>query len=424
MGGGGFDVVIGNPPWSAKISSDLNKTLAKKYGISEKNINICALFVLEALKKFKPNGYFGFLLPKVLIKNGAYYHVRKEILENYKIKQIIDFGQFPEVASDAIGLIIKKTKDKSETDIFLFEDNSIKKENTINQDIFTKSQSLVFSLGINSNIQKIIDKIKNNTKALGEIFEIKRGIELGQKALIIECNKCGTYNEAQTKYYGSIEKKCKKCKNKLVITEQNTIQISSDKKDNKYTQECISGNQLKRYSIVDSYFIRAGLKGIDYKEEAFNCPKILIKRISTKIEGTFIDKKLLAFNTVYSIYNKNFKRNYLLYTLGILNSKLIHFFYEHSYNVGMNLTTQVTIDFLSKITIMTVTESQQQNLINLVGKNILLQEQLNQIRDKDTDEKKNLEQKTMEVSKEIDNIVYAIYKITNEEKNIIEDSLK
>ena len=132
----------------------------------------------------------------------------------------------------------------------------------------------------------------------------------------------------------------------------------------------------------------------------------------------------MAFNTVYSIYNKNFKRNYLLYTLGILNSKLIHFFYEHSYNVGMNLTTQVTIDFLSKIPIMTVTESQQQNLINLVGKNILLQEQLNQIRDKDTDEKKNLEQKTMEVSKEIDNIVYAIYKITNEEKNIIEDSLK
>ena len=107
-----------------------------------------------------------------------------------------------------------------------------------------------------------------------------------------------------------------------------------------------------------------------------------------------------------------------------MNSKLIHFFYEHSYNVGMNLTTQVTIDFLSKIPIMTVTESQQQNLINLVGKNILLQEQLNQIRDKDTDEKKNLEQKTMEVSKEIDNIVYAIYKITNEEKNIIEDSLK
>ena len=172
------------------------------------------------------------------------------------------------------------------------------------------------------------------------------------------------------------------------------------------------------------YFIKPNLKGIDYKGEAFNCPKILIKRISTKIEGTFSEENLLAFNTVYSLYGKDLSKDTFLFTLGLLNSKLMHFFYEHSYNVGMNLTTQVTIDFLSKIPVKQIQESQQQPIIKLVDKMLSLNKRLNEIKDKQTDEKARLKKEIQKTDDEIDQEVYKIYGTTKEEQKIIEESLR
>ena len=56
-----------------------------------------------------------------------------------------------------------------------------------------------------------------------------------------------------------------------------------------------------------------------------------------------------AFNTLYSIYdlNKLSKKSLLV----ILNSKLISFYYELVFNLGMNLTTQVTVEYLKQIPI-------------------------------------------------------------------------
>jgi hypothetical protein len=420
----GFDEVIGNPPWSAKIATDVNKILAKKYGLSEKNVNICALFVLGALKKLKPGGYFGFLLPKVFIKNEVYYAVRNEILNNYHIVQIIDFGQFPGVASDAIGLIIKNKKDVADIKISFFDGGISVRENRVNQNLFLKNPLNVFSLSLDTGIQKVLDTIVKKSKPLGEVFQIKRGIELGQKSLLIKCIKCGNYNEAETKYYGPIEKKCKKCGTKLDINKENVVQVSSPHKTKIYDEECVSGTQLQRYYIKTSYFVPTNLQGIDYKEKAFSGLKLLIKRISTKIEGTFYENKLLAFNTVYSIFNKDLSKNQFLFTLGILNSKLIHFFYEYSYNVGMNLTTQVTIEFLSKVPIRTIPESEQQPIIQLVEKMLSLNKRLNELGDKQTNERQEIEDEIKKTDAEIDELVYKLYGITEEEKKIIKDSLK
>ena len=261
------------------------------------------------------------------------------------------------------------------------------------------------------------------SKQLSELFKIKRGIELGQKSLITKCSNCGCYNEAETKYYGSTDKKCKKCKTKLNISRDNCIQISSSSNDKRYDTKCVSGTQLQRYSTAGFYHILSSLKGIDYKEDAFSSQKILLKRIATKIEGTFSEDKQLAFNTVYSVYNEKFSRNQFLFTLGILNSKLIHFYYEHSYNIGMNLTTQVTIDFLSTIPIKTILEAQQKPIADSVDRILSLNKRLNELGDKMTDERKVLEDEITKTDEQIDELIYKIYGISEDEKRIIEDSL-
>ncbi len=376
---------------------------------------------MAALEKLKPNGLFGFLLPKVFIKNESYRTIREKVLNEYEILKIIDFGQFPGVASDAIGLVLKKNKKSALTKIAFFDGMKLKRETTIEQKVFGKNASAVFSIMINNDIQKILDKITKNSTELSKILKIKRGIELGQKSYIVKCGKCGVYNEAETKYYGSAEKTCKSCGAKLTIDKQNTIQISSLEKKKEYTQEGISGSQLQRYAVTDNYYIRTGLQGIDYKLDAFTNPKILIKRISTQIEGTYFEDKLLAFNTVYSIYGNNYNKEKLLPILGILNSNLMHFFYEFSYNVGMSLTTQLTIDFLSRIPLKEGDTNQNKQLVNLVADLLSLNERLRKM--KNTDEKAKLEEKREMLDNEIDGIVYKIYGITEEEKKTIKDNI-
>jgi len=149
-----------------------------------------------------------------------------------------------------------------------------------------------------------------------------------------------------------------------------------------------------------------------------------LKRISTKIEGTFTNKDLLAFNTVYSVYNKTLSKEDFLFVLGILNSKLIHFYYEFSYNVGMNLTTQLTIDFLSKVPIKEGSEKVKKELVTLVGNTIKLNENISEFKGKITKGRERLEKEIDKTDKEIDQLVYRLYGLTNKEINIIEESIK
>jgi hypothetical protein len=98
----------------------------------------------------------------------------------------------------------------------------------------------------------------------------------------------------------------------------------------------------------------------------------------------------------------------------------MHFFYEYSYNVGMNLTTQVTIDFLSKVPIK---ETEREDLSKSVEKMLELQRKYHAEKNNGSSKDK-LEQQITNIDYEIDQEVYKLYGITKEEQKIIEESLK
>ena len=62
--------------------------------------------------------------------------------------------------------------------------------------------------------------------------------------------------------------------------------------------------------------------------------------------------------------------------------------------------------------------------INLADKMLSLNKKLQEIGDKNTLEKQKIEQELKKTDNEIDELVYRLYGITEEEKKIIEESLK
>ena len=430
MNSGGFDIIIGNPPWSAKISTKINKQLALRKGLDSANVNICSLFVIEALEKLKSDGTLSFLLPKQFIKNEAYYEVRKRILEEFQIAHLIDFGKFPHVASDAIGLVVKKTHGNSKIKRHFFKDQKLvtEAETMVEQNVLKRSPIKAFSFSVTKEIQDILDKISKDSSSLGDLsFKIKRGIELGQESRIVKCASCGNYNEAEKKYYSKKEKVCKFCKHLLAITGNGELEkdpegkISYPGKDSFYKQPCYAGNQVQRYYLEKPHYIPLKLQGVDYKEDAFNGNKILVKRIDTKINGAFSDKELSAFNTVYSIYNPEKTKEDFMYLLGVLNSRVMCFYYGQTYNLGMHLTTQVTIEELSKMPIKLSEGKEKKEMVRLVGKISILAQELYEKTDEERFEwKKRKGEEIKETSNRIDDLVYKIYGITTEEQKTIE----
>ena len=68
--------------------------------------------------------------------------------------------------------------------------------------------------------------------------------------------------------------------------------------------------------------------------------------------------------------------------------------------------------------------NKQQPIISLVDKILSLHKRFNEIGDKMTVERRHIEEEIKKTDAEIDELVYALYDITDEEKKIIEESLR
>jgi hypothetical protein len=422
MRGGGFDGIVGNPPWSSKMPNEYVSYISNKYKIDGKNVNLFAPFVIRGYNDLlNAQGITALLIPKVFIKNTSYTSIRKDIIDNYSLFELTDFGKFPGVASDCIVSFIRKEK-PTNTIAKIFLESELIEETEFKQKLISKSSIYAFSTSTNNNTTLVLEKISKSCKPLIEFAKIKRGIELGQQALLAECANCNSWNEAGEKYYATIQKVCKKCKS-IITKDANKITISNRIESDAFVIPCISGRDVAKNLILNYYYIRENLKGIDYKNGIFEGNRIYLKRIATKPECVFLseDELCYAFNTVYSVYQCKIDTKFIL---GILNSKAISFFYEKSYNLGMSLTSQITIEYLKTLPIPQINfknplqKSQHDSIVNNVTQLLAAKQKLAQA--KEGREKDYLTNQCNALDTQIDNLVYALYGLTNDEIRIVE----
>ena len=142
---GGFNVIIGNPPYvPAEYISDKDKLfLEKKYSSAFGRLNLYPIFYEKAIIIGNENSKIGFITPYTILKNQYYIQARKFILENTFIESIIDFKGvlvFSDAAVDSIIVLLTKSK-TSNKDIHIISEvkNFVKnhfKVSTINQSDF------------------------------------------------------------------------------------------------------------------------------------------------------------------------------------------------------------------------------------------------------------------------------------------------
>ncbi len=99
----------------------------------------------------------------------------------------------------------------------------------------------------------------------------------------------------------------------------------------------------------------------------------------------------------------------------------MNFYYDGYFNMGSEFTTAVAIENLDILPIKQISDSEQKPFIKLADKMLLLNERLNKLKDKETSEKKKIEDEIKKTDNKIDELVYDLYEITEKERMIIRE---
>lgn len=174
---GGFDVIVGNPPYGAKLESEVQNYLNKKYikGGSETVISFTKLSYDTLLKN---NGQFGFIIPKSFSFSSNYDSIRAYILND--INEIIDCKKvWKEVLLEQIIFFFQKGKKTENFKSGILKGQQIYELGQISKNTFDEfgfylngisEKELKIALKVNSS-RKYIKDIANNSR--GGIFQNK-----------------------------------------------------------------------------------------------------------------------------------------------------------------------------------------------------------------------------------------------------------
>ncbi|MDF0590288.1 N-6 DNA methylase [Methanotrichaceae archaeon Mx] len=92
LGRGGFDAVIGNPPYGIVFEDCTKHYLEEHYPTFRRNNDYYVAFTQRSLELMRLKGIFGFIIPNTFLIGPYFDNFKIYILHNTKILQIVDFG--------------------------------------------------------------------------------------------------------------------------------------------------------------------------------------------------------------------------------------------------------------------------------------------------------------------------------------------
>ncbi|OQX73690.1 MAG: hypothetical protein B6D61_12260 [Bacteroidetes bacterium 4484_249] len=380
---GGFDVVIGNPPYGVSFNK-LQKRYLSNFDNLVPDFEIYIYFISLATNKLlKQKGKLSYIFPNTFLSILYGQKYRKKILDNYKLSEIVDLSNdntFTDAAVRTCIFSLSNIKVNDYNVVFKKVEN-IHNKNIIQTNIFSKQflyENIDNWLKISSyskNEIAIIRKIKNN-KSLDTFFEISQGL--------IPYDKYRGHTEYQIK---------------------NRVFHSSTKKDDTYKKE-LKGGDVSRYNISwnGNLWISYGKwLAAPRKQYFFNSPRILVREITNDLLFcSYSEEEYYNTPSLINIVNINSDLS-LKYTLTILNSALIGWYHNNtSPKAKKGLFPKILVNDVRNIPIKEISQEAQQPFIEKADKMLELNRQLQEKKTKFLNRiKDNFE--IEKISKKLDN---------------------
>lgn len=384
----GFDAVIGNPPYiQLQANNGLLGSLyeQRNYRTFFKQGDLYCLFMERAYALLKNNGQFGFINPNTWLQSISFSPVRLFLTSYFRWNKIIlTHKVFAEATVDTHCLLFTKSKEQCDCSISRIDaDGKITPLHTIKKEGISQTERII-NIEINQDSLLLIKKIEASSKPLTEYLDIYNGVKPFEK---------GKGTPPQTKQ----------------IVEEKPYVRDGDKPDENWSP-LMRGSLMHRYTNLwnDNYWILYGKwLAAPRDKKIFEAPeKIIVRQTGDSIIATIIDAGVICRDNLHICIAKSESLN-LKYILGVLNSKLIDFFYTFINPEKGEALAQVKKTHVEALRIPDATEQQQKEISDLVEKALILR-------------KEKVDADIASIAMEIDKKVYAIFNLSPEEIAIIE----
>jgi len=394
---GGFDCVIGNPPYGMPCDNLVLTALSGYYPDSQGRIDNYELFIFQGLRICKNNGLFSYIIPSPFLSNVYAKWIRKHVIEKHSLKKLLNFAfdvfNAPTVhtciivvssvpGGDSKVNVAKSIKRKEE----LLSPN----EYAISVKELTNNENFSFDVFLDPKTRMILSKLESCS------------VRLGEMAFIRQCIKSG---------------------NDVEYVRETEIQPGSEWK------LTLRGKDIDRYRIPKARvwlkygnWLARNWQNTDFYERE----KIVVRETGKRIIATLDTERRYILSSLYSIYMKAGNEEIeLRYILGLLNSRLLTFVL-HAIALGLTegAFTKARTNQLARLPIKIINKSCKDDMENYLRLLELVDQASNSRCTVVSGTSSTTEIKNQIIDRQIDQLVYKLYGLTEDEIRIVEDSGK
>ncbi len=469
MENGGFDAVIGNPPYLRvqglqEYYGEQIDYFIKHYESAVKRFDLYLLFIEKGFNLLKQKGSLSYICPNKFVNSDFGSGLRKFLLSNKAMSSVISFGHnlIFKSASIYTGIILL-CKDKNEK--FGYHEFNELPESDVPKRLFSlnahdfnfyKTASLTPSPWVltHSSVETLLRKIKQPL-TLGDVFEsIFQGIVTGideiyflgkiadsekdiievfsqrqnknikiERAILkpmLKGEDVSRYKNPQYKYYCIYPYKLEN--DKTVILQEKALSSEFPLAYDYLKQYRKELTELRvKYKTNPHYWYSCHRgRSIEY----FDSERIITPEISLGCNMTIGERGIYHNTQVYSLLPKETMKERQSYWLGILNSKLMWFFLKNTGTVLRGGYIRFKTEYLKPFPARTIDFNKpsekaiHDKLVSLVDRMLELHKKKNTL--PPSAEREKIERAIAVTDEKIDEIVYGLYGITGEEIRIIE----
>jgi type I restriction-modification system DNA methylase subunit len=336
---GGFDVVIGNPPYGVNFDEETKKYLTK-FDSLVPDYEIYIYFISLYKKVLKKDGVLSYIFPNTFLSTIYGKKYREKLINEVNIYQIVDLSKdntFNDASVRTIILSFKNNSDNIPCDFNKIKNKLIYEFGRYEKKLLLDSSENIFSLFTQSMEEKrLITKLKQN-KILKEFHEVSQGLI------------------PYDKYRGHDE-----------YTIKNRIWHSTTKSNETFKKE-LKGSDVSRYTINwngNLWISYGNWLAAPREKKFFTKERILVREItSDRLFCGYTWDEYYNTPSCINIINETGILD-LKYSLALLNSKLIGWYHNKtSPKANKGLFPKILINDIRNIPLVEESVENQRSFI-------------------------------------------------------------
>ncbi len=400
---GGFDCVIGNPPYvllQADFRDDNQlEYFRQHYSSASYKIDTYHLFIEKALGLLRADGLSSYITPSNYLSNNYLEPLRKVFLDKSSLEEItlFDYPVFHKVSVDTAVFVTSKTAPRSHVQFKKVAPDKMIELATcfqVSRESILQREGLLFLGQSSTGHADIIAKMKSAGISLGRISTVNFGKQL---------------------------------RNRKIFTED-VIEVPNAESIPNTHVACLTGSNINRYEItwgnLACWLSDEARCGGCWDASVHNAKGKLICRQIGKRPFFGIDiNGYHCLNTVFMVLPREPNPS-IHYLLGILNSQLLGCFWEDQFFDQRKTFPKIKGTYLKDLPIRTIDFDNPAD-VTLHDKMVQLVERMLDLNKKKAAEKnpdllRRIETQIAATDRQIDQLVYRLYDLTEEEIALVE----